>query len=67
MISDKKAEKLCDVSLYIQENFNDLKNLINEFPKNILLNKTTYKYEDKAKLAMKDNEEENEEKIDELP
>ena len=67
MISDKKAEKLCDVSLYTQENFNDLKNLINEFPKNILLNKTTYKYEDKAKLAMKDNEEENEEKIDELP
>lgn len=68
LISDEKADKLSNINLYTQENFNDLQNLINEFPKKILLNKTTYKYSDKTKPG--DNNEEEEENVmknNELP
>lgn len=67
LVSDNKAEKLCNINLYAQDNFNDLKKIINEFPKKILLNKTSYKYSDKTKLKERDKEEEKDEKINELP
>ena len=56
LLLDKKSGDLLDIKLYIQDNFDDLKKIIEEFNPKITTNKPIYKYDDKQRPINDKNE-----------
>ena len=69
LLLDKKSEKLLDIKLYIQDNFNDLKKLIEEFDPKVTTTNPKFRYDDKKKPTNNYFEDRvsNDDELKELP
>ena len=69
LLLDKKSEELLDIKLYIQDNFNDLKKLIEEFDPKVTTTNPKFRYDDKKKPTNSyfEDRESNDDELKELP